>query len=81
MTEYCDIYNNVENITTNCQINLLGTSITTPCIPLCITALQYAVSHCEFIYGQSHLLEKIINLLKSCESPTIKEKIIQFLYK
>lgn len=73
----CDIYNNVLNITSNCVIDVMGTSIRTPCLPACVIALQYAVYNCKYIYGQSELLKKIIVLLKSCENPLIKEGFFQ----
>ena len=73
----CDIYSNVLNITDHCKVDILGTQITTPCIPLCITALTYAINYCGFIYGHTELLSKIINLLKICENPLIKEAFIQ----
>jgi hypothetical protein len=82
MTLYqeCDIYSNVLNITDHCQINLMGTNIKTPCIPLCITALTYAVNYCGYIYGHTDLLLKIVNLLHRCEDPLIKASFFQNLY-
>ena len=80
MTEICNIYENVMNITNNCKVDILGTQILTPCIPACILALQYAIYKCDYIYGESNLLNKIISLLKKCENPIVKVEIAQFIY-
>ena len=79
MSQICDVYNNVLNITNNCKVDIMGIEIETPCIPACVLALQYAVHICGYIYGESKLLEKIITLLKTCENPLVKEKIVQFI--
>ena len=55
----------------------MGTDIRTPCIPLCIGALTYALQYCGDIYGQSELLIKIKHLLNICKNPMVKEKVIQ----
>ena len=73
----CTIYSAVVNITNHCEVDLLGYEIKTPCIPLCISALTYAANYCSTIFGQSNLLEKIINLLKTCENPLVKEAYFQ----
>ena len=75
MTEICDIYNAVVNITNNCEINVMGTQINTPCLPICVASLYYAMNHCSAIFGQTELLNKIINLLKQCEQPSVKENL------
>ena len=59
MTDLCNIYDNVINITNNCETSLLGTSIKTPCIDICMGALSYALINCRHIYQQSDLYEKI----------------------
>ena len=75
----CDIYENVLNITNHCEVDVMGVEINTPCIPLCITALSYAVNYCGYIYGHTELLSKIINLLKICQSPMVKEELLQIM--
>tara|TARA_R110002126_G_scaffold56341_1_gene150567 strand:+ start:127 stop:378 length:252 start_codon:yes stop_codon:yes gene_type:complete len=75
----CDIYENVLNITNHCEVDVMGVEIHTPCIPLCITALSYAVNYCGYIYGHTELLSKIINLLKICQSPMVKEELLQIM--
>jgi len=77
--EGCDIYESVLNLTTHCEVNIMGTDIRTPCIPLCIGALTYALQYCSEIYGQSELLIKIIHLLNICTNPMVKEKVIQMI--
>ena len=79
MTEICDIYTNVLNITNHCEVDVMGIDIKTPCNFLCVLSLQYAIHSCKYIYGKSNLLEKIINLLKLCDKPIVKEKIIQIV--
>ena len=73
----CNVYQNVLNITNHCEVDILGTEISTPCVPLCISALSYAVHYCSEIYGHTELLNKIISLLKKCENPLIKEAFFQ----
>ena len=80
-TPVCDVYSNVMNITNYCEVDIMGIEIKTPCVPLCIAALQYAYTYCSYIYGMSNLLEKITALLKKCENPMVKEKIIQYINK
>jgi len=75
----CDIYNNVQNITSHCEVDVMGIQIKTPCIPLCILALQYAVNYCSYIYGHTELLNKIINLLSICENPIVKVDLMQMM--
>ena len=75
----CDIYQNVLNITNHCEVDIVGIQIKTPCIPLCITALTYATTYCSYIYGHTELLQKIINLLKICQNPMVKEEIMQIM--
>ena len=80
MIEICNIYENVMNITNNCKVDILGTQILTPCRIACVWALQYGISRCGYIYGESNLLNKIISLLKKCQDPLVKVKIAQFIY-
>ena len=77
MYDQCDIYSNVLNITDHCQVDIMGIDIKTPCIPLCITALTYAINYCGYIYGHTDLLLKIVNLLQTCQDPLVKESFIQ----
>ena len=73
--EICDIYNAVTNITDNCEINVMGTDVSTPCVPLCVASMYYAVNHCSYIFSQSELLDKLLKLLKKCEKPSVKENL------
>jgi hypothetical protein len=75
MTEICDIYNAVVNITDNCEINVMGTDVKTPCVPLCVASMYYAVNQCSYIFSQSQLLDKLTHLLKKCESLSFKENL------
>ena len=62
----CDIFHNVLNITDACQTSVLGTTIETPCVELCMGALSYAIIRCRSIYIQSDLYDKIKHLLYIC---------------
>ena len=75
----CDIYQNVLNITNHCEVDIMGIEIHTPCIPLCIQSLQYAVQYCSYIYGHTELLNKIINLLSICDNPLVKVELMQIM--
>ena len=64
--ESCDIYQNVNNITRFCEVSVMGETIKTECIPLCLSALYYAVNKCSYIYKPSGLYEKIVFIIKNC---------------
>ena len=67
----CDIYANVNNITTFCSFEVLGTTIKNECAPLCLAAVYYAVNKCAYVYKPAQLYKQLLSIIATCAKKSL----------
>jgi hypothetical protein len=64
----CELQYNVENITNNCNVNVMGTVVETPCIDICIGAINYALINCLYYYDKNEIMNKLFSIINFCNN-------------
>lgn len=67
----CDLSANALNITHNCNVNVMGTIVETPCLDICIGAVNYAIINCLSYYPSSEIINKLFGILNFCHNKNI----------
>ena len=66
MSVECNLNENALNITTNCDVNGLGTIVRQPCVAVCLGAVNYAILYCLPYYNDQKLISKLLGIVYYC---------------
>ena len=64
----CDLNSNVQNITNECNVNVMGTIVETPCLESCLSAVNYGIINCLYYYNQDEIKNKLFAIINFCKN-------------
>ena len=62
----CDYVTLAENITNNCNVNIMGDQVATPSAIECIAVVSYCLRYCYPFFVENNIINKLTTIYDYC---------------